>query len=162
MQVFMHPPGDQGVGRNKKLDYPRPALAARYEPSTRVLALLAAKSAVPSAEASSSQQTRTFTIVFCVFSPDFRTLSVVAEEDVLGCSLNAAGEVELVDDPPFVLLPARKGSGVVNKVISYLSSVLPVEGARACRLGIMNAASHAVLWLAIQPTIAATVRNCWV
>ena len=121
LQVYVHPPGMKAVDYHRKLRYDRPVLAARYEPSTRILAMLAPAS---SSHACSSSEPARYSIVFCALSPDYAKMQESAEVPVddsiaLDVSNQTWTSQGMVNDPPFVLLPAAKksdGSGGANKV----------------------------------------------
>lgn len=97
----------------------RPVAAARYEPSSRILALLLLSATDDPAQAS---------IVFCAFTPDFEHLQRTRELQVAVPGMTAAGPEAVPIYPgqiPFVLLPAvadAEGAGTASKVIN--SSIL--------------------------------------
>lgn len=115
MQALVHPKSHKASARHVRLDLPRPALAARYEPSSRILALLLG--------AAEGHPSREQTILFCAFTPDFKQLQSQTREvhvqDPCHCEIGPEGAPVLCGELPFVLLPAvadSEGSGAASKV----------------------------------------------
>lgn len=112
VQVFVNSRCSQA--KHLLYDDARPVLAARYEPSMRILALLLL---------SSPGDFESATVVFLAFTPDYKRLQMCQKLKVTLVSENLTvgpeGVPTFVGQLPFVLLPAvadREGAGTTDKV----------------------------------------------
>lgn len=114
VQVFVHPRSSKPSFQHSKLQERRPVLAARYEPTSRILALL-----LPAAQTTGEHK---HVIAFCAFTPDYKNLQTTRELPVSlpgQCSSGPEGVPVYTGELPFVLLPAvadSEGGGTADKV----------------------------------------------
>ena len=123
LQVWVHPKSSKPSARHVKFQDRRPVLAARYEPSSRILALL-----LPAAGPEGASK---HAVAFLAFTPDFRQLQLTHELPVElqgDCSTGPEGALVYTGELPFVLLPAvadTDGAGMANKVSPQDFAVRP-------------------------------------
>eukprot|EP00892_Ulva_mutabilis_P011345 jgi/Ulvmu1/8583/UM045_0026.1 len=118
-EVFVHPKSQKAsfIHHRKVADH-RPVLAARYEPSSRILALL-----LPAAGAEAGNK---HAVAFYAFTPDFRQLQKTHDLPVTlqgSCAKGLEGAAVYNGELPFVLLPAvadSEGAGAASKMALIL------------------------------------------
>ena len=105
-------------------------LAARYEPSSRILALL-----LPAAGPEGASK---HAVAFLAFTPDFRQLQLTHELPVAlqgDCSDGPEGALVYTGELPFVLLPAvadTDGAGMANKVSPQACTIRHTAAGLCC------------------------------
>lgn len=115
-QVLLYPKSAKPSARHIQFQDRRPVLAARYEPSSRILALL-----LPVKDTGGSKE-HIHAIAFLAFTPDFKQLQVTHELPVVvqgDCTVGPSGVDIYTGELPIVLLPAvadSDGAGMSNKV----------------------------------------------
>lgn len=117
LQVYVHPKSAKPTYRHVKYRDRRPVLAARYEPTSRILALLL-RSVPP------HRGEPEYVVAFCAFTHDYAHLQKTHELAVTlpgACTVGPEGAPLYTGELPFLLLPAvadRDGGGTASKVRS--------------------------------------------